>query len=125
MKIKLPYELKLKFLAYEGLTILSNNRKIYYHEKFINIPFEPDYQVELVLDAKLLKFCYEWMEKIQLYFKTSYRSFKVDIGSYEGLWPVEIHDNTVIFRLDGINKGKQNWRDWFIKEDGECTLAVY
>jgi len=128
MKIKIPYELKLKFLSEEGLTVSFDSEIIDCNGVRTAIPFGPvNYQIKLILsdEPHLIEFCNDWIDKIQKYFKSSYKTFKVNIGSYEGLWPVEMVDGVVIFRIDTYNKERRDWKEWFIKEDGECTLAVY
>lgn len=122
MKVKIPHELKMKFLSFEGLNSTGEVHKIQSGGYIFNVAGETEY--ELILDLnnepKLLKACIEWNRVIETYFKTSYKAARFDIGPYEGIWPCEIRsDGTVIFRIDSVNIDKKDWKDWFVKEDME------
>lgn len=123
MKVKIPYALRLKFLSMEGLSshtemieMLDGN---YQHNV---VAGKTTNQVDLNLsnEPELLKVCIEWHRIIQAYFRYSYKAYRFDIGPYEGLWPIEIGSNGMVrFNVDNVELGKENWKDWFIKEDME------
>lgn len=43
--------------------------------------------------------------------------YKIDIGQFEGLWPVQCNSKTMIvnFLSDTVKPGTKNWKDWFIQ----------
>jgi hypothetical protein len=115
MKVKIPYELKLKFLSMEGLTLYNDKGKklVYGRDIYYVI-------LDLKNHPKCLEACVEWNYVIETYFKTSYKPFRIDIGPYKGLWPIIIYpDGTVKFTLDEVDPNRKDWKDWFIKEDLE------
>jgi len=118
MKVKIPYELKLKFLTLEGLKEDTFSCSGKNHQ----LPGPIEYSLELDLsdEPELLEACIEWNRIVETYFKTSYKAARFDIASYIGVWPCEIRsDGTVIFRIDDVFPEKKNWKDWFVKEDME------
>ena len=69
-------------------------------------------------EQELIKEVVKWGEHICKYFKTSYETYKVNIGRLEGVYPITI-DSTcegtqVEFSIDNIKP--PSWRDWFIQE---------
>ena len=123
MKVKIPHELKLKFLNLEGLHSTRETYEInHMGGRVMQVAGEAQHEVVLDLNGEpdLLKACIEWNRVIETYFKTSYTAARFDIGPYEGIWPCEIRaDGTVVFRLDNVDLGKKDWKDWFVKEDME------
>ena len=120
MKVKIPYELKLKFLSMEGYSSNVEMDEMNFHGDVISIPGKITDQIELDLsnEPELLKVCVEWQRIIQTYFRTSYKAYRIDIGPYEGLWPIEISSNGMVhFNVDHVDLSKENWKDWFVKED--------
>jgi hypothetical protein len=69
-------------------------------------------------EQELVKEVVKWAEHICKYFKTSYETYKVDIGRLEGVYPITIDstvDGTQVeFSIDNIKPA--SWRDWFIQE---------
>jgi len=128
MKVRIPYELKLKFLNMEGL--ISEIQTIEF--KMMNgiirtIPTTMDHIIILDLSdyPECFKACCEWNRIIESYFKTSYTAYKLNIGPYEGVWPYEISEDGIVkFRLDEVYPDKKNWKDWFIKEDFEYAPKI-
>ena len=69
-------------------------------------------------EQELIKEVVKWGEHICKYFKTSYETYKINIGRLEGVYPITI-DSTcegtqVEFSIDNIKP--PSWRDWFIQE---------
>jgi len=123
MKVKVPHDLVMKFLEYEGLESSVDERTIiddHGIKKYIVGEIFYKITLDLSLEPRLLRACIEWNRIIETYFKTSYKAARFDIGPYEGIWPCEIRpDGVVIFRVDSVHDHKHNWREWFIKEDLE------
>lgn len=131
MIVKIPYELKLRFLNLEGLESNMPTTTVYNNGNAIKVPsgyMEHDLKLELDGDSRELEECKKWIKVIETYFKTSYGlgGYKIDIGPYEGLWPTHIDYSvfadepliaTVHFRLDNVNLQKRSWKDWFIREE--------
>jgi hypothetical protein len=124
MKIKIPYELKMKFVTLEGFCM----HREYYNINVLGDPCkqavlgEPMIYIKLDLsdEPELLKCCIEWQSIIETYFKTSYKAYRIDIGPYRGLWPREITPEGVVeFNVDVADTKNGNWKDWFIQEDFE------
>ena len=123
MKIKIPHELKLKFISLEGLSITQTPIQVApfgsSFKSYIPGKEEIDLELDLSDDPELLECCREWMRTLETYFKTSYRACRLDIGPYEGLWPREIVDGVVRFNVDTFYPERKDWKDWFIQEDHE------
>lgn len=122
MKVKIPHELKMKFLNLEGLHSTVETHDMNFNGMVMQVAGRSQHEVVLDLNGEpeLLKACIEWNRIIETYFKTSYKAARFDIGPYSGLWPCEIRaDGTVIFRLDDVDVNKKDWKDWFVKEDME------
>jgi len=124
MKVKIPYELRMKLLSLEGLsshTEMHEMAAIGSYNK-VTIPGKTTNQVDLDLshEPELLKACIEWNRIVQTYFKSSYKAYRFDIGPYEGIWPIDIGaDGMVCFSIDAVYLDNGNWKDWFVKEDIE------
>lgn len=122
MKVNIPYKLKEKFLSMEGLsshTTMNEIAAIGSYNK-VMIPGKTTNQVDLDLsnEPELIKVCIEWNRLIQTYFKSSYKAFRINIGPYEGIWPISIGaDGMVNFSIDSVYPDRKDWKDWFIKED--------
>ncbi len=122
MKIKIPYDLRIKFLSLEGLDGNMDMCEIKtMGGRSVHVPTTIHYNLELNLSESphLLKFCQEWMQMIEEKFQEDYIPFKIDIGPYTGLWPTHTTDGTVHFRMDVVDPGKKNWKDWFVLGDME------
>jgi len=120
MKVKIPHALVMKFIQYEGLVShvdehTSPGGRTTVGEIYYTI------ELDLSLEPKLLEACIEWNRVIMTYFRTSYKAARFDIGPYEGVWPrkIDIEEGIVHFHVDWVNENKNNWRDWFLKEDHE------
>ena len=121
MKVNIPYKLKEKFLSMEGLS--SHTEMIEMLDgngQHMVMPGRTTNQVDLDLsnEPELIKVCIEWNRLIQTYFKTSYKAFRINIGPYEGIWPISIGaDGMVNFSIDAVYPDRKDWKDWFVKED--------
>jgi len=127
MKVKIPYELKLKFLNMEGLSAEKDIVDIVANKSSLPIrvsgPTYYDLKLDLNNEPELLKICIDWYDIIDKYFRTSYKAYRINIGPYEGLWPVKIEPSGVVhFHVDNADVEKKNWKDWFVKEDVEYAL---
>ena len=124
MKVKIPHALKLKFLSLEGLSVEKDMQDMTPVGSFtpIRVPGPTYYNLKLDLsnEPELLKICIDWYDIIDKYFQTSYKAYKIDVGPYEGLWPVEIEPAGIVhFQLDNADVRNKDWRDLFVKEDIE------
>jgi len=127
MKVRIPYELKLKFLSMEGLISELQTIQVQMHGIIKTVPTAMDHRIELDLSnyPDSWEVCCEWNRIIETYFKTSYKAFKIDIGPYEGLWPYIISEDGIVkFRLDEVYSERKDWKDWFIKEDFEYAPKI-
>jgi len=118
--IKIPHDLKIMFLRHEGLTMIQEMVEMpTLQGQIVPVPQCMDARIDLDLsrEPELLKVCEEWIETIETYFKTSYNACKIDIGEYVGLWPTDITDRIVHFRLDQFDSTRKSWKDWFIQEE--------
>ena len=121
MKVNIPYKLKEKFLSMEGLS--SHTEMIEMLDgngQHMVMPGRTTNQVDLNLsnEPELIEVCIEWNRLIQTYFKTSYKAFRINIGPYEGIWPISIGaDGMVNFSIDAVYPDRKDWKDWFVKED--------
>jgi len=127
MKVKIPHELKMKFVNFEGLRSHCDTYEVQ-DQKGIKhtVPGETYYNVELDLNdhPDLLNVCIEWNLIIMTYFQTSREAYRATIGPYEGIWPRVISDGIVHFHVDYVNKNHHNWKDWFSKEDIEICIQA-
>ena len=81
---------------------------------------EYDIVLDLSDEPECLQACIDWCNIITTYFKTSYKAYRIDIGPYEGLWPISCDPNgKVQFHLDNVDQERKDWKDWFIKGDFE------
>lgn len=122
MKVKIPYELKLKFLSLEGLTSELERHEMNMNGRRSFVPGKINHSIELNLTdhPECLKACWDWYIIIQRYFQTSYKAYRLDIGVYKGLWPISVDVSGIVhFRVDDIDLDSKNWKDWFVKEDME------
>ena len=120
MNIKLSSELrnKLKKMLVSGN--LSSN-PIMHH----TMVFKGGGNIELTAEVfftyeeqDLVKEIIEWGKHICKYFKTSYETYKVNIGRLEGVFPIGVESTCegtqVEFSIDNIKP--ESWKDWFIQE---------
>ncbi|MCK5613089.1 hypothetical protein KAR91_65050 [Candidatus Pacearchaeota archaeon] len=119
--IKISHELKLKLLNEKEVNVVR-------HVEQRDLNFEGrTYQVpglswhEITLDMKdtpeLFSECEEWIRLQKTYFSTSYKAAKINIGQFEGLWPVQCNQKTMVvnFLSDTIYPGRKDWKDWFLE----------
>jgi len=108
MKVKISYDLTMKLISLDEPDLFE----VCAADDCSEITFDVDLE-----DEKLSKECLIWIHHIETYFKTSYNSLKLDIGPFEGLWPIKGHYNStmVTFRADWFDPDRKNWRDWFIE----------
>ena len=110
MKVKISHELKLKLLEYEKI------------EAFSQSPYLSNFNIQFkikITDQKILKECEKWIREINRFFKSSYEAAKINLGPYEGLWPIYLEGDKVTFRADVYHKNKSSWKDWFVIEEIE------
>lgn len=120
MKVKIPYKLKEKFLNFEGLRVKHKTED--FNTEWLapvkrKVVTMTRYSVELNLagDSTCFSACVEWFQLVQSY---TQKIFSINIGPYQGIYPISIDNNgRVLFHLDNVDMDKQNWKDWFIKED--------
>lgn len=132
MKIKIPYELRMKFLTHEGLEVTYQSISIptIYGGLSGAIPGNPEARVKLNLsnDPESLKVCINWMNICYTdytdYIDYTDLSYKIDLGGYVGLWPNEINSNGVVsFVMDRFDSTRKHWKDWFIIDEEEIENA--
>ena len=119
-KVKIPYKLKEKFLNFEGLRVKHETEDFF--ESWMNpvknkIITATTFSVELNLagDSTCFSACIEWYKLVQ---SLSSKYYSIDIGPYQGIYPISIDNNgRVLFHLDYVDQNRQNWKDWFVKED--------
>ena len=68
---------------------------------------DPEYDVEQ---------CEKWIKILNTYFSTSYKAYKIDVGPFKGLYPVEIEQDKIHFNVD-IFDFRPSWKDWFIVDN--------
>ena len=123
MKIKIPYDLRMKFSSLEGLEGKMDQVEVTAMGGATSyVPAGISYKLELNLSSRpdLLLVCLEWMKIVETQFQDNYTPFKIDVGPYEGLWPTHTSDyNIVHFRMDVVNVNKKDWKDWFVLGDIE------
>jgi hypothetical protein len=123
MKIKIPYDLKMKFLTMEGFRMDVDYYEINVMGTKQKQPGKEMISIELDLhnEPELLDCCIEWMHVVQNEFiDNSFLFYKVDIGPYVGLWPRSISDEGLVnFNVDIADSRRGNWKDWFIEGDIE------
>ncbi len=125
MKVKIPHELRMKFINKEGLINVKDTLE--------SIPgfkqaISSDNQYKVVLDltnySESLQACERWHGIIITFFRYSYSAFRLNIGPYEGIFPSEIVNNKVFFNIDYVHADfKLGWEDWFIKKDIEYSIG--
>lgn len=126
MKVKLSKELvwTLKFL--QGNIIVSNvtDPLEYIDNHGIRCAIPAHGYVQIIIDLSEnenlyhdLEECEKWMNTINTYFSTSYKTYRIDIGPFIGLYPVKVDftDYKVIFHAEDFYY-KPTWKDWFIQE---------
>lgn len=125
MKIKIPYELRMKFLKYEGLTLTQEVLSLPSSNGVVTkVPGAHHARVKLDLskDPDCLKACMNWMNIA--YTDYTAQSYKIDLGGYLGLWPNEATTNGIIFFvMDRFDSSRKNWKDWFIIDEEEIENA--
>jgi len=123
MKIKIPHELRMKFVTMEGFSMHMD----YYNVNVMGwqqkIPGHQMISVELDLhnEPELLDCCIAWQQIVNDYLvENSYQEYKINIGPYTGLWPRSISDEGIVnFNVDVADSRSGNWKDWFVEGDIE------
>ncbi len=130
MKIKIPYDLRMRFLRHEGLSVTQEMIQINMLVGIpIKMPGQKDFEVELDLsyDPYSLNACIDWVNIIRTDYTPSYSlypSYKIDVGGYIGLWPNSINQDCVVtFIMDDFNPSRKHWKDWFIIDEEEIENA--
>lgn len=61
--------------------------------------------------------CQKWIDILRSYFRTSYKTLRVNIGSFTNLHAFEVNfeENLILFRAEDYIY-KPCWKDWFIME---------
>ncbi len=119
--IKISHELKLKLLDEQKVNVIKHVEQIQsnFAGKIYKIPGMSWNEITLDLkdNSELFSECEEWCNIRSTYFKTSYKAYKIDIGQFEGLWPVQCNQKTMVvnFLADDIYPGRKNWKDWFVE----------
>lgn len=126
MKIKLSRELVWKFKTLQGKISIESivEPKTYLDNNFNYHAVPGNQYVDVIVDLSDHSYpyddiiaCEKWMNTHNTYFSTSYKACRVDIGSFKGLYPVEIDvSKTIIgFRAEEFDHNP-NWKDWFVVE---------
>ena len=125
MKIKIPYDLRMRFLRHEGLSLTQEMIQINMLAGVpIKAPGRKDFEVQLNLsnDLESLKACGKWMNIIRTDFTVE--TYKIDVGGYIGLWPNSINQDCIVtFTMDAFDPSRENWKDWFIIDEEEIENA--
>lgn len=115
----------MKFLRCEGLSFTEENFKMPFGggmtQTFSGI-IHCKVVLDLSNDPECFNACTVWIDMV----RTDYtvESYKVDIGSYVGLWPSEAQGNGIVtFIMDKYDTSRQSWKDWFIIEEKETEYA--
>jgi len=125
MKIKIPQDLRMKFVNMEGFRMHREyyNVNVMGMDRPLQTLGEPMISVELDLhdEPNLLDCCITWQLAVEKHFsETSFETFKIDIGPYTGLWPRSISDEGIVtFNVDVADTKSGHWKDWFIEGDIE------
>lgn len=121
MILKLSPALRNKLKNMSNIKASQNNNEVTHY----NMTFKIDEHIEIRAEVyftfeeqELIKEVVKWGEHICKYFKTSYETYKINIGRLEGVYPITI-DSTcegaqVEFSIDNIKP--ESWKDWFIQE---------
>jgi hypothetical protein len=122
MKIKIPYDLRMKFLTYEGLNFTQEVLSLpSMNGTVTKVPGAHHATVKLNLskDPDCLKACMDWMDMAYAgYSDYADTSYKIDLGGYLGLWPNEINSDCIVsFVMDKFDSSKKHWKDWFIIDE--------
>jgi len=121
MVLKLSLELRNKIKNILNLEIVQSSNNIPSYGVVFKTPGMNEITATVRFtyeEQDLIKEVVKWGEHICKYFKTSYETYKVNIGRLEGVYPITI-DSTcegiqVEFSIDNIKPA--SWRDWFIQE---------
>lgn len=65
--------------------------------------------------------CSNWMNNIKENFLSG--NYKINIGYFKGLYPIEINKDKIIFQADYFIYNP-TWRDWFIVEGDENASVI-
>lgn len=123
MKIKIPQDLRMKFVNMEGFCMDTDYYEVNVMGIKQQIPGKQLIHIELDLhdEPELLDCCIAWQQVVNDYFvENSYQEYKIDIGPYTGLWPRSISDEGIVkFNVDVADSRSGNWKDWFVEGDIE------
>jgi hypothetical protein len=118
-------ELKLKLIN-ETNFIFENHQETFdfnYRGSVYKVPGISwnDICLDLSKDPKLYYECEIWYKELfnRESSDSSNKSYKINIGPFEGLWPTQCNSRTFVvnFLADAIHYGRKNWKDWFIQGD--------
>ena len=115
--MKISNALKLEIITRGKVDIEYHHSEIdiYGHTTIIPSYKEIGFFLNLNNNPTLLKECIIWSKYLD---DLSYPIMKIDIGSFKGLFPVEIDSNgLVVFTADEYNFNNQSWKDWFVMEE--------
>ncbi|MFW9871737.1 MAG: hypothetical protein ACFFG0_01455 [Candidatus Thorarchaeota archaeon] len=71
-----------------------------------------------------IKQCTKWVNIIHTYFSTSYEAYRVNVGPFKGLYPIQIKENKIYFECESFDYCP-SWKDWFIMEgDKTCEITI-
>ena len=78
--------------------------------------------LDLSNDEELYYECEVWCKQI-IYINNLSKSYKINLGPFEGLWPTQCNKDTKVvnFLADQIHYGRKNWRDWFIQGEEHAS----
>lgn len=127
MKVKIPHELVLKFVSLDVNTLTSEYKMTDYQQYIFNrfkvveskktTVMKTTVMLDLSHNPICFNACKEWFEIIQKYYKTSQKSFRLDIGPFKGICPVSLDCNGMVeFIFDDYDDSNRNWKEWFMKE---------
>jgi len=118
MKINLSETLVRKLRLLTGMMLIGSDREYYSYNcqdgYKHSIPGDCYICVCIHLDDHLdpeydKKECFKWLD----YNTVTLQNHKIDIGKFNGLYPIEIGSNFIIFSCDNA-VCKQSWEDWFM-----------
>lgn len=113
---KISHKLKLKLLDEREVRVVHHLEKteINFQGMKHQVPGISWHEISLDLrnDPELFSECEEWQLTI-----SSFKDYKLNIGQFEGLWPVQCNQKSMIvnFLADAIYTGRKHWKDWFME----------
>lgn len=58
----------------------------------------------------------EWLKKKDTFFKTSYKTYKINCGRFKGVYPHCVYFYSGLASFFVYDFEKESWEDWFIME---------